>query len=756
MPTFPLRPRKSIAPMPVPHIASVRGLKIDAPGAHAFPGDEPVSIPKMNTFFESTLDMGGGMFMQFDPGEFSEPSILTLPIGTPPQKPPASFMDPIPLPSLMGFAHVHHMDQTLEGPPDLPRAYIPVFEKDGWKASGLDPLHALEPLLEPKITDAETRKLLLSIPLREDQEEALEALLRNDQLLFADDRGSGKCDVVAIALRALVQEGMADRILILCSEGGLRSWVETLQEWAGSLPVTVVRGDDEQRALDWCSPVPVLLAHYQTFHHDYPSVIQAEGLRFDTLVLDNLLVETRRGGVQPDVINQVRSARRWGLSGALPQRREDWLYVFSMLQPGGVKGDAQITLPDLKQQFLKMTLRRRREEFKGLPSRSRKVIWLDMDGAQTQVYQEALAEERHRIRKLGGTLTRTHVDSAVKRLKQAASFVGDEIDSVKVRALVDLVEDITSAGQKVVIFSCYPEDSFQRLQTVLDVYGMLRLDAEISGDETAQILTRFRTDEQIHVLLAATKARSDGQMMPEAGYIIHYDYDWNPAGRLRAEQRLFPSLHRDIPLQIYELAVVRTVDERLFRLLARKRMLPGQIASDTTPADLEEKITLEEWLRDVFDISSSLREVQQAVAHTPGSGPLPSTGYLRSWFDKKSPEEFMEDIGDILEGLGLPAWKPIGEPDEKGGDILASRAEVGETECILVRCIRTKKKVGIAAARKVMKDVESRPGCAGAQLITTSEFTSACKKFAAEADEKLGLMTGSELFRHLRLLGKKL
>lgn len=754
MPTFPLKPGKSISPMPKPHIASVRGLQIDAPGVHGFPGDDPVAIPKLAMFFESTLTMGGGMVMHFSPGIVEPPSILTMPIGMPPRKPPASLLDPLRPPALMAIRHAWPDGKEHVGPPELPRAYTPVFERDGWRASELDPFLTLQPLLEPKIVDAETRNLLLSVPLREDQEEALETLLRNDQLLLADDRGSGKREIVAIALRALVQERKAGRVLILSSESGLRSWAQTLRDLAGSLAVTLVRGDREQRALDWQTVVPLLLVSYPTFRSDFQAMIVEQAIQFDTLVMDNLLVETRRGGVEPNQFGRLRAARRWGLSGALPQRREDWLSVFSMLQAGGVKGDAQITLPDLKQQFLERTLRRPREEFKGVPSRSREIVWLDMDGQQTQVYQEALAEERHRIRKLGGTLTGTHVDSALKRLKQASGFLGDGIDSVKVRALVDLVEDICSAGQKVVIFSCYPEESFQRLEPALDVYGMLRLQAGMSGDESAQVLSRFRNDDDMHVLLADTKARSDGQLMPQTGYIIHYDYDWNPAARLRAEQRLFPSLHRDRPLHIYELAVVRTVDEQLHRLLAKKRMLPGQIASDTRPADLEERVTLDEWLTDVFDISATLVEVVEAAGQAPGSGPLPSTGYLRSWFDDKSPEEFMTDVGAILEGLGLPAWRLVGEPDEKGGDILASRAEVGETECILVRCLRTRKKVGIAVARSLMEDVERHPGCEGAQLITTSEFTSACKKYADKADNTLGLMTGSELFRHLRLLGK--
>ena len=754
MPTLPLSPRKAISSIRPPHIASVRGLKISPPETRPFPEGQPVSIPQISAFFASPLELGDGILFQFEPGIISPPSIVTLPIGMPPFNPPQQTLDALKTPLFEGASYIREDDEEILGPMELPRAYTPVYQKDGWKAVDVDPLRLLHPLLEPKVSDADSRGQLLPRPLREDQEEALDTLLAKDHLYFADDRGSGKRFVVAAALRALVQEGKATHILILSSEEGLRSWAFALHRWAGSLSVTLVRGDQEQRLLDWRTPVFVYLARYPTFSQDLQHLLKEENIGFDTLVLDNVLVESRRGGLKASVINQIPAARRWALAGALPQRREEWLNVFGILDPGSVKGGSQITLPDLKQQFLSITLRRSREEFKGLASRVREILWLDMDSVQTQAYQESLAEERHRLRKLGGTLTRTHVDAALQRLKRVGSFIGDSIDSVKVHALVDLVEDISAAGEKVVVFSQFPEHTFDRLQTVLEAYGLLQIRTGMTGDEGAQCMAQFREDASIHVLLADTQARSDGQMLPQASYIIHYDYEWNPASRLRAEHRFFPNLHRDIPLHIYELAVVRTVDESIQKLLGNKRMLPGQLARGTRPAELEEKITLDEWLEDIFSISSSIRETQEAVSHAPGSGPLPSTGYLRSRFEEQSPQEFMQAIGEILEALGFPAWQMLGEPDEKGGDILASRAEVGEVDCVLVRCIRTRKKVGISDARKVVRDAQKRPGCIGAQLITTTDFTSACTKFADEADHQLGLMSGSELFRHLRILGK--
>jgi len=734
-------------------IASVKGLQLTHPVVTTFPGQPPVSIPPSVPFFASSLDMGGEMLFQFDLGLFETPTIVTLPIGMPPREPPPLPMEAMEVPEMAGTRFLQPPSLDDVAPPPLLRAYTPLFERGGLKPAGQNVVAVLKPLLEPKLRKEETRDLLLPLPLREDQIEALDKLLSHDHLLFADDRGSGKRAVVAVALRALMQEKDAERILILCSEEGLRAWARVLTQWAGSLSVTLVRGDLEQRLLDWRTPARVYLAHYPTFFQDRPRLDDAD-LRFDTLVLDNLLVESRRGELDAAALTAIPARRRWGLCGAQPERREEWLNVFQLLEPGSVKRDPQATLPDLREQFLSKTLRRDRRQIKGIPGRVREVIWLDMDASQSQTYQETLAEERYRLRKLGGTLTRTHIYAAVERMKVAGSFGGEGYNSVKVRTLVNLMEDISAAGKKAVVFTHAPRDTRERLEAVLSAYGLLSIEADVSSDEGAQVMARFREDESVHVLLADTHARSDGQMLPQASYIIHFDYDWNPANRLRAEHRFFPNLHREVPLQIYELAVVRTLDEPLQELLAQKRMLPGQLARGTRPAELEEKTTVAEWLTDVFGLSSTLRETQDAAGQIPGSGPLPSTGYLRERFEEQSPQAFMELIGDVLEALGFPAWKLLGEADESGGDLLASRAEIGEVECILVRVFRTDNNVGIASARKALKDAENRPGCMSAQLITTADFTSACKKFAAEADEKLGLMTGAELYRHLRILGQ--
>jgi putative transposase len=53
-----------------------------------------------------------------------------------------------------------------------------------------------------------------------------------------------------------------------------------------------------------------------------------------------------------------------------------------------------------------------------------------------------------------------------------------------------------------------------------------------------------------------------------------------------------------------------------------------------------------------------------------------------------------------------------------------------------------------------LKAMEIRRDCLGAYLITTSDFASSCRKFADDSDGHLALVSGSELYRHLHILGQ--
>ncbi len=179
----------------------------------------------------------------------------------------------------------------------------------------------------------------------------------------------------------------------------------------------------------------------------------------------------------------------------------------------------------------------------------------------------------------------------------------------KCRALLDLLESVVAGGDKLIVFSQYGERALDQLVPPLEAYGALRLPGSATEVERDQILSSFRRDRRRHLLLADLEARSDGQPMP-ASHLLHFDLSWNSARRSRAEIRFYPELRPATPLSLYEFWVADTHDETLHQLLDERHLLPRDLPHGTQPAELEERLSMGDWLGTVFSLGDDRRKAK--------------------------------------------------------------------------------------------------------------------------------------------------
>jgi hypothetical protein len=643
------------------------------------------------------------------------------------------------------------------GPSELPRSYDLIMKSGAIEADHMPgPIDLLQPMLEPTILGSDIANWILPDELRSTQIEAINALLSHDVYLLADDPGTGKSVAACVALMNQFQRHQIQRALIVCHESGLRSMARILSCWTPGLLVTAVSGGLDLRKLDWAAPAHVYLVTEETLRNDIESgILKGDELQFDSILLDDVQVTGLRFRDFPGALNQLDTNIRWAVAGALPEAVEDWTGLFKFLAPEELKGTAGISLPDIKRRFQKYYLRRTKEQMRSeLPARHREVVWLDLTDLQAKRYEEVLAEERHRLSQLGEALQPPHIEAALDRLHVAANFAPGVLDGAKVRALVDLIEQISASGAKAVVFSQFREDGVDRLHPVLEPYGVLKINLTETEEQRKRILSAFRDQEHWHVLLLQTGVDIGGDALVEATYIIHFDHHWNPAARLKAELKLHPLIFRATPINIYEFWVADSVDEELYRVLNDKNMLPGDVPEGTQPTELEDRITIDEWLEDVFNVPGNKEPVRVSLNEPMGTGILPGTAVLRSKLAELSADTLMAAVETLMKALGYNEVEPIGEPEEHGGYVLGWQDTPEGVERVLVRYLASNKNIGIAEARNLMKDMQGRGDCTGAYLITTSDFTTACRNFADESDGQLALVSGSELYRHLHILGQ--
>jgi hypothetical protein len=114
----------------------------------------------------------------------------------------------------------------------------------------------------------------------------------------------------------------------------------------------------------------------------------------------------------------------------------------------------------------------------------------------------------------------------------------------------------------------------------------------------------------------------------------------------------------------------------------------------------------------------------------------------------------MAGVETLMKALGYPESKLLDEQELGPGHMLAWRDGEEGVERVLVRCIQGPDNVGVAQGRSLLKAMEARGDAVGAYLMSTSDFTSACRKLADESEGRLALVSGAELYRHLHILGR--
>ncbi len=70
-----------------------------------------------------------------------------------------------------------------------------------------------------------------------------------------------------------------------------------------------------------------------------------------------------------------------------------------------------------------------------------------------------------------------------------------------------------------------------------------------------------------------------------------------------------------------------------------------------------------------------------------------------------------------------------------------------------MHCVRSEKNVGVAEAKALLESLGPDVEWLGGYLVTTSDFTAACKKAADKSAGQLALVSGAELWRHLHIQG---
>ncbi|MBD3391241.1 MAG: serine/threonine protein kinase, partial [Chitinivibrionales bacterium] len=420
---------------------------------------------------------------------------------------------------------------------------------------------------------------------------------------LADDMGLGKT-VQTLALLAGEKPHRRSRgpSLVVAPTSVLFNWEREAKCFAPQLLVMTYHGAHRRRygRKDF-ELADVVLTSYGTALRDRDMLAS---VRFDYVVLDEAQAIKNPSAKMSRMVRELDARRRLALTGTPVENSLTELWsLFAFLNPGMLgtyrgfvrafaapiqREDNTDIAEILRRLVAPFVLRRTKKQVAtDLPPKTEDVFRVEMTARQRSLYDTtrdlyrtrvATAIDRH-----GLEASRMQVLEALLRLRQICchpllfdpSYGGD---SAKFVLLDDFLAQTIQEDHRVLVFSQF-------------VRALELVKARLAGQGTAcemltgksrdrrAIVDRFQSPRGAPVFLVSLKAGGVGLNLTAADYVVHLDPWWNPSVEDQASDRAH-RIGQKRPVFVYRLLTVRSVEEQVAELQARKREVIGRIVRE--------------------------------------------------------------------------------------------------------------------------------------------------------------------------------
>jgi len=265
-----------------------------------------------------------------------------------------------------------------------------------------------------------------------------------------------------------------------------------------------------------------------------------------------------------------------------------------------------------------MLRRMKADELEGLPQKSIHPFPVDMPAVQANAYRDVIVKAAAAAS--AGTLGKGGMLSTLATMRgislhpldpeQApADLDAYAADSARLSKTLEILKDISTRGEKVLIFveSLAMQERLAGL--IRDRFGLPELPARIHGGvpgpKRQALVTAFQQRRSgFDVMILSPKAGGVGLTLTAANHVIHLSRWWNPAVEDQATDRVFrigqsKDVHIHLPMAVHPDPAIRdsSFDLRLNALIDRKRQLTRDLflppdASEAELSDLFREVSL--------------------------------------------------------------------------------------------------------------------------------------------------------------------
>lgn len=418
--------------------------------------------------------------------------------------------------------------------------------------------------------------------------------------VLADDMGLGKTIQALTFLIFLFKKKNTPPALIVMPASLIFNWVHEIKKFAPHFSFIEHTGMNRSEDISLIKNTEIILTTYGILRKDWPLFRQ---IRFSAIILDESQNIKNPLSISFKAVNKLQSEFRLALSGTpIENTTIDMWSQMSFANPGmlgklswfrknyaiPIEKDGNMEKASQLQKILRPVVLRRTKEVveKDLPPKIEHVVFCNMTPEQADFYNNIRDDYRDRLMREidenGLNRSKLRVVEYLTRLRQASNHprllkAGLDIPSGKMNTLMNLVNDITSEGHKVLIFSQFVKMlGYVRQELVRENIRFSYLDGSTRNRES--VVSDFQLDPKIQVFLISIKAGGTGLNLTAAEYVIQVDPWWNPAVENQATDRAH-RIGQDKKVFVHKLITHGTVEEKILQLQERKKNITSNIIS---------------------------------------------------------------------------------------------------------------------------------------------------------------------------------
>lgn len=235
---------------------------------------------------------------------------------------------------------------------------------------------------------------------------------------------------------------------------------------------------------------------------------------------------------------------------------------------------------------------RRTKDLLNLPEKTIINEIVDLDQTQETFYnniKNKIIEEVDLV-----TINTKNLLSMITRLRQAVSCPSilstSNIKSNKIDRTIDLIEQILSNNEKVVVFSIFKKTLIDLQERLLKLgYNPLLCTGDIEEQIVYDNIDKFKNDDSKKILLCTTAKMGTGFTLTSANNAIFVDSTWTAAQNLQCEDRIH-RIGSFKPVFIYYLWANNTIDLKVKKLVEDKELLSEYVNGDTISTKLYDRL----------------------------------------------------------------------------------------------------------------------------------------------------------------------